>query len=249
MLGNILLFTFLASIISLLLVAILLLHKNLVHKISFSLVAFAAGALLATGFMDTLKEAVNSGGEDMFIWVTLAIGGFFLVERLFISLHHHDEENSLGNGEKLRLPTPFLLFGDGLHNFIDGMSIAAGFLVNFQLGLITCIAVFIHEIPHELGDFGILIHKGWSRGRVLLFNALTGAASLVGAIIAFYVGSQFVNIIPVLLAITTANFIYLSATDLLPEIHHRAQKSFAVKYTISFFAGIFLIAILIKVLG
>lgn len=249
MLGYILLFTFLASIVSLLLVAILLLHKTLIHKTSFLLVSFAAGALLATGFMETLKEAVEIAGDKAFLWTTISIAMFFLIERLFISLHHHDEEDPSIDSEKLKLPTSLLLFGDGLHNFIDGMSIAAGFLVSFQLGLVTSIAVFIHEIPHELGDFGILINKGWSRGRVLLFNALTGATSLAGALIAFYVGSQFDNIIPVLLAITTANFIYLSATDLLPEIHHRAKKSFAVRYTLSFFAGIFLIAILIKILG
>jgi zinc and cadmium transporter len=249
MLFNILFFTFLASIVSLFLVAILLLHKTLIHKTSFLLVSFAAGALLATGFLDTLKEAVNIAGEDVFLWTTISFAMFFLIERLFISLHRHTEEDSLDTSEEIKVPTQFLLFGDGLHNFIDGMSIAAGFLVNFQLGLITSIAVFVHEIPHELGDFGILIHKGWSRAGVLWINAATGATSILGAIIAFYLGKQFDNIVPVLLSITTANFLYLSATGLLPEIHHRAKKSFAVKYTISFFLGIFLVAILIRVLG
>jgi zinc and cadmium transporter len=136
-----------------------------------------------------------------------------------------------------------------LHNFIDGMSIAAGFLANFQLGFVTSVAVFVHEIPHELGDFGILIHKGWGRAGVLWLNALTGFVSILGAITAFYLGRQFDNIIPILLSITSANFIYLSATNLLPEIHHKAKRSFAVKYTTSFFMGIFLIAFLIKILG
>jgi len=174
---------------------------------------------------------------------------FFLIERLFISLHRHTEDDHLDDSEELRVPTPFLVFGDGLHNFIDGMSIAAAFLVSFQLGLVTSIAVFVHEIPHELGDFGILIHKGWSRGGVLVINALTGAVSILGAIVAFYLGKQFENIIPILLSVTTANFIYLSATGLLPEIHHKAKKSFAVKYTLSFFAGILLMVTLIRVLG
>ncbi len=249
MLFNILFFTFLASIVSLFLVAVLLLHKNLIHKTSFLLVSFAAGALLATGFMETLREAVEIAGADVFLWTTISIAIFFLIERLFISLHHHDEEDPSIDSEKLRLPTSLLVFGDGLHNFIDGMSIAAGFLVNFQLGFVTSMAVFIHEIPHELGDFGILIHKGWSRAGVLWINAATGAIAILGAITAFYLGKQFNNIIPILLSITTANFIYLSATDLLPEIHHRAKKSFAVKYTASFFLGIFLIILLIKILG
>jgi zinc and cadmium transporter len=245
---NILFFTFLASIVSLFLVAVLLLHKTLISKTSFLLVSFAAGALLATGFMETLKEALELAGEDVLLWITISFAMFFLIERLFISLHRHAEDDSVDIKEELRVPTPFLLFGDGLHNFIDGMSIAAAFLVNFQLGLITSIAVFIHEIPHELGDFGILIHKGWSRAGVLWINAATGAVSILGAIVAFYLGKQFDNIVPVLLSITTANFLYLSATGLLPEIHHRAKKSFAVKYTISFLMGILLIAFLVIVL-
>jgi len=249
MLFNILLFTFLASIASLFLVATLLLHKNLIHKTSFLLVSFAAGALLATGFMDTLKEAVAIAGADVFLWTTVSIAVFFLIERLFISLHHHDEETSLSGGDDLKLPTPFLMFGDGLHNFIDGMSIAAGFLVNFQLGFVTSLAVFVHEIPHELGDFGILIHKGWSKSGVLWFNFLTGATSILGGVVVFYLGERFNALIPVLLSVAAGNFIYLSATDLIPEIHHKAKRSFAVKYTLSFFMGIILIAALIKILG
>jgi zinc and cadmium transporter len=249
MLFNILFFTFSASIVSLFLVAILLLHKNFVHKTSFLLVSFAAGALLATGFMDTLKEAVEIAGADVFLWTTISIAMFFLIERLFVVIHHHDEDDPAFGDQKLRISTAFLMFGDGLHNFIDGMSIAAGFLVSFQLGLVTSIAVFIHEIPHELGDFGILIHKGWSRAGVLWLNAATGLTSVLGAVLAFYLGEYFKNIVPILLSITTANFIYLSATNLLPEIHHKAEKSFALKYTVSFFMGIFLIALLIKILG
>jgi zinc and cadmium transporter len=250
MLFYILLFTFLASIISLFLVATLLLHKTLIQRISFLFVAFAAGSLLATGFLDTLKEAVEIAGSDVFLWTVISFAMFFFIERVFLSLHHHSGDEHLNNGkEDLRLPTPFLLFGDGLHNFIDGMSIAAGFLVNFQLGLVTSLAVFIHEIPHELGDFGILIHKGWSRSGVLWINAATGAVSILGAVVAFYLGKQFDNIVPILLSVTTANFIYLSATDLLPEIHHKAEKSFALKYTAAFFLGIFLVIVLIKIIG
>ncbi len=243
MLFNILLFTFLASIVSLMLVAVLLLHRTLIKKISFSLVAFAAGALLATAFLDTLKEALNLAGDKVLFWVILSFAGFFLIERLFLSVHHHDE------GDNLRLPTSFLLFGDALHNFIDGTSIAASFLVSFPLGIVTSLAVFVHEIPHELGDFGILIHKGWGRGSVLGFNAATGAAALFGALITFYLGSQFKDIVPLLLAITTGNFIYLSATDLLPEIHHKAKTSLALNHSLFFLLGIFLIVILIRIIG
>ena len=246
---NILFFTFLASIVSLFLVSILLVKEKLMHKISFLLVSFAAGALLATGFLDTFKEAVELGGNAVFIWVTLAFGAFFIIERLFIFIHHHGEESPEVEKEEMRLPTPFLLFGDGMHNFIDGISIATSFLVSFPLGLVTTIAVFVHEIPHELGDFGILIHKGYGRKEVILFNFLTGVAAIVGAILAFYIGSVFTKIIPIFLSITTANFIYLSATDLLPEIHTKAKRSLAINETIAFILGIVLIWGLIQILG
>jgi zinc and cadmium transporter len=249
MLLNILFFTFLASIVSLFLVAILLAKEKFMHRISFSLVSFAAGALLATGFLDTMKEAIALDRENAFIWITIAFAAFFIVERLFIFIHHHGEENPEAEKEEMRLPTPFLLFGDGMHNFIDGISIATSFLVSFPLGLVTTTAVFVHEIPHELGDFGILIHKGYSRKKVLGFNFLTGVAAIAGAILAYYVGNAFEHLIPVFLSITTANFIYLSATDLLPEIHIKAKRALALNETAFFLLGILLIWGLIKMLG
>ncbi len=246
MLIYILSFTFLASIISLFLVSIFLLNKKLISKFSFSLVSFGAGALLAAAFMDTLKEAVEMGGENVYLWVTFSVGGFFLVERIFHFLHHHDDEDE---EEKLKIPIPFLLFGDGMHNFIDGISIASSFLVSVPLGIVTSLAVFIHEIPHELGDFGILLHKGWGRGKVLKFNIATGLTSIIGALLAFYLGTSFENIVPILLSITTANFIYLSTTNLLPEIHNKAKKSLALGDVIFFFLGISFVTVLIKLLG
>jgi zinc and cadmium transporter len=249
MLLNILFFTFLASIVSLFLVSTLLVKEKFMHKISFSLVSFAAGALLATGFLDTFKEAVELGGNNVFIWVTIAFGVFFIVERLFIFVHHHGEENPEVEQEEMRMPTPFLLFGDGMHNFIDGISIATSFLVSFPLGLVTTIAVFVHEIPHELGDFGILLHKGYGRKQVILFNFITGIVAVLGAILAFYIGNLFTSVVPIFLSITTANFLYLAATDLLPEIHTKAKKSLAINETIFFILGILLIWVLIQILG
>lgn len=243
----ILLFTFIATILSLFLVSILLLKEKVIHKLSFSLVAFAAGALLATAFLDTLKEALEMGeGKPILLWVLLSIAGFFLLERLFLSIHHHDDNEHDEN--KLRLPTPLLLFGDGLHNFIDGASIAASFLVSPALGIVTSLTVFVHEIPHELGDFGILLHKGWGRGKVLWFNVITGLTSVAGALLAYYLGNTFNGMVPFLLALTTGNFIYLSMTDLLPEIHHSA-KGQGVKHSIYFLLGIVFVSFLITLLG
>src|ERR1035437_3521614 len=173
MLTTILFFTFIASIASLFLVAFLLLHEKWIRKVAFYLVSFGAGALLATGFTDTLPEAVALS-KNSFLTTTLFIALFFLIERVVMHFHHHEHETE----KKLRLPVSFLMFGDGLHNFIDGMSIATTFLVSFPLGIVTTTAVFVHEIPHELGDFGILINKGYSRKRVIGFNFLTGVAAV-----------------------------------------------------------------------
>lgn len=249
MLLNILLFTFLASIVSLLLVSVLLFKEKLMKKISFSLVSFAAGALLATGFLDTMKEAFAIAGESILIWTTIAFATFFVIERLFIFIHHHGEEIPEVAKEEMRLPIPFLLFGDGMHNFMDGISIATSFLVSFPLGLVTTTAVFVHEIPHELGDFGILVHKGYSKSKVFGFNLITGVLAIIGALLAFYIGSFFEKVVPIMLAITTANFLYLSATDLLPEIHDKAKRNLAFSETVFFLLGIGLIVVLIKILG
>lgn len=230
----ILFFTFIASIASLFLVAFLLLHEKWIRKVAFYLVSFGAGALLATGFTDTLPEAVALS-KNSFLLTTLFIALFFLIERIFMHFHHHEDEAE----KKLRLPISFLLFGDALHNFIDGISIATTFLVSFPLGIITTTAVFIHEIPHELGDFGILLHSGYSRKKVLGFNVLTGVTAFIGAILGFYFGEKIHGSLPVLLSLTSANFIYLSLADLLPEIHEQVKKD-AIKHVALFFAGVLL---------
>lgn len=240
MLGVILLFTFLASILSLFLVALFLVQQKLMRKISFQLVSFAAGALLATGFTDTMPEAVSRSSYT-FIAVTIFISIFFLIERAFLHLHHHEAEEG---EETMRLPLPLLLFGDGLHNFIDGLSIAATFAVAFPLGLVTSVAVFVHEIPHELGDFGILLHMGYKRGKVLGFNILTGVFAIMGAVIGYILQNRIEGVLPILLALTSANFIYLSLSDLLPEIHDKAKGRAAFIHTFTFFLGVIFIIIL-----
>lgn len=242
MLLTIFLFTFLSSIASLFIVALLLLREKWIRKISFYLVSFGAGALLATGFTDTLPEAVKMS-QNAFLLTTLFIALFFLIERVFMHFHHHEDENA----GKLRLPISFLMFGDGLHNFIDGISIATTFLVSFPLGLLTSIAVFIHEIPHELGDFGILLHSGYSRKKVLGFNILTGITAFIGAILGFYFGQKIHGSLVVLLSLTSANFVYLSLADLLPEIHEQVKKD-AVKHVTLFFAGVLLMLALTQFL-
>ena len=235
---NIIFYTFLASIASLFFVAIFLLHEKAIRKLSFYLVSFAAGALLSAGFTDTMPEAVDKN-VNSFIYVTLFIALFFLIERIFLDIHHHERDE-----KQLRLPLSFLLFGDALHNFIDGISIAATFLISFPLGIITAVAVFVHEIPHELGDFGILLHLGYSRGKVLGFNILTGITALIGASLGYLLGKQIDGSLSILLSLTTGNFIYLSLSDLLPEIHEKAKGKSTYIHLAFFLFGVGFILIL-----
>jgi len=215
---------------------------------SFYLVSFAAGALLATGIVDTLPEAAEKN-QDAFFLTTIFIVLFYSVEKILFRFHHHEEEKSAeGRSGSLRTPVFLLLSGDALHNFIDGVAIASTFMVSFPLGLITSLAVFIHEIPHELADFGLLLHKGYTRGKVLGFNILTGIAALLGAILGYFVGKEVMGMLPILLALTSANFIYLSLTDLLPEIQHQTKDRTEFAHLASFIIGAAFIMILVRLL-
>ena len=205
------------------------------------MVAFAAGALLTTGFLDTMPEAIEAS-EKSFLTITIFIALFFLVEKVLLGMHHHHPKKS--EEEKLRMPLSFLLFGDALHNFIDGVSIASTFLVSFPLGVVTSAAVFVHEIPHELGDFGILIHMGYERLKVLGFNALTGLGAIFGAIGGFYLSSKIEGLLPILLSLTTANFVYLALSDLIPEVQERSKKDGSFLTALSFLLGILFISLL-----
>jgi zinc and cadmium transporter len=241
MLAYILLATFLASIVSLFLVAFFLLYKNIFKNYSFHLVSFAAGALLTTGFLDTMPEAIQRS-KNSYLVITIFIALFFLVEKVLLGMHHRHPQK--GREGTLRMPLSFLLFGDALHNFIDGVSIASTFLVSFPLGIVTSVAVFIHEIPHELGDFGILIHMGYERAKVLGFNALTGLGAICGAIGGFYLGGKIDGLLPIFLSLTTANFVYLSLSDLIPEVQEKSKGSQGIFHAIFFLLGILFIALL-----
>jgi len=205
------------------------------------MVSFAAGALLTTGFLDTMPEAIERS-KNSFLVITIFIAMFFLVEKVLLGMHHrHPQKDREGT---LRMPLSFLLFGDALHNFIDGVSIASTFLVSFPLGIVTSAAVFVHEIPHELGDFGILIHMGYERLKVLGFNALTGLGAIVGAVGGFYLGSKIDGLLPILLSLTTANFVYLSLSDLIPEVQEKSRGSQGFSHALFFLLGILFISLL-----
>lgn len=248
-LGYILIFTLLGSVISLVGGILLLSKEKFAIKISHYLASFAAGALLGTAFFDLLPEAAHEGeeiGVDIFTWVLLGILIFFLLERFIHWFHHHHEHPK--NSEKKKTVVPLVVLGDSVHNFIDGVVIAASFLISIPLGVTTALAVAAHEIPQEIGDFGILLHRGLSRKRVLVINLLSSLTALVGAGLTFLLGSSLEGLLPIFLALTAGFFIYIAASDLIPEIHNEDVRKVALIETILLLVGVLVIYIAVTLL-
>lgn len=250
-LGYIIVFTLLGSVVSLIGGIILLTKENIALKISHFLAAFAAGALLATTFFDLLPEALEHSKElgievNIFQWTLIGILIFFLLERFIHWFHHHGHKDE----ELTSKPTvPLIVFGDSIHNFIDGIAIAAAFLIDIRLGVITSLAVAAHEIPQEIGDFGILIHRGVKRFKVLWINLFSALSALVGAVLTFYLGASIEGLLPIVLSLTAGFFIYIAASDLIPEIHHENRKGFATWETIFLLSGVAVVYLAIQLLA
>ena len=238
-LAYILLFTFLGSIAALIGGVILLSKEKFALKISHFLASFAAGVLLGTAFFDLLPEAMHEGegtGVDVFFYTLVGIVIFFLIERFIHWFHHHEEYHEHEKETKSTLS--LIIIGDTMHNFLDGVVIAATFMVNPQVGILTALAVFAHEIPQEIGDFGLMLHKGLSRKRIIIVNIISAALAFMGAIITYLLGNVLEGYLPVFLAITAGFFIYIAASDLIPEIHHEKRRGFAIIESLLLILGI-----------
>ncbi len=244
----IIVFTLLGSIFSLIGGMLLLLKQKFALRISHYLAAFAAGTLLANAFFDLLPESVEHtiehGGDvhSIFVWVLGGIVLFFLLERFIHWFHHahihpHDDSHT-------KPTVPLVVLGDTMHNFIDGLVIGATFMVSIPLGIMTTLAVAAHEIPQEIGDFGILLNKGMKRTKIITINILSAAVSIVGALIAYSVGESSEEMIPIFLAITAGFFIYISLADLIPEIYNNKNKGRAYVESAMVLVGIATIYIL-----
>ncbi len=183
---------------------------------------FGAGALLAAAFFDLLPESFELAEPRMLLlWALAGFILFFLLERLSSWFHHHHAHGEYDNQEqKNRL----VMAGDLAHNMIDGMAIGAAYLVNPMSGLVTTIAVSAHEIPKELGTFGILLSRGWKDKKVILANIATAAGTLVAASLVFWLGSSVQLPEAQLLALTSGFFIYVAASDIIPEIHEQPRR-------------------------
>ncbi len=254
-LGNILLFTFIGSVGALIGGMLLLVKKKFAIRISHFLASFAAGTLLGAAFLDLLPEAAHEveeavekgGGEtNIFLWSLLGIVIFFLLERIIHWFHHHEEY--LSHKEEVKSTVPLIIIGDTMHNFLDGVVIALTFLANAPLGIVTTLAVFAHEVPQEIGDFGLLLHKGMSRKKVIAINILSACAAFAGALLAYRWGEAFESSIPIFLSITAGFFIYIASSDIIPEIHYEKRKRHAIFESLLLVLGIVVIWVAVSFL-
>ena len=208
---------FLISLISFIGVVTIFLNKKILNKLILVLVAFAAGALLGAAFFELIPESFEAIGN--LYWVVAGVLLFFIIESL---LHWHHHHNSTGNCEKCHhvKPVAYLnLIADGFHNFIDGVLIIAGFMAGVPAGISIAIAIALHEIPQELGDFAILVHGGFSRAKALMFNFVSALFAVLGVVIGYFALSGLENLIPYVIGIAAGGFVYIAGADLIPELH------------------------------
>jgi zinc and cadmium transporter len=211
----------------------LLLDDATLSRIIMPLVSFAAGSLLGGAFFHMLPAALGGAASDatVFAWTLLGFVVFFALEQF---LHwHHCHRAATDCKEPL---TYLILLGDGLHNFLGGVGVAGVFLIDVRLGVAAWLAAAAHEVPQELGDFGVLIHGGWGKRNALLLNLASGVTFLLGGVVA-YLASAHVEV-AFLVPFAAGNFIYIGASDLVPEVHRHGAGGARVIDFVSFVAGI-----------
>lgn len=207
-------------------------HKN-ISKISLYLVALSAGSLMGAAYLHLLPEALESlDAHVMFGTVLVSFVSFYILEKVIHWKHCHNMECTTHSFGYINL------VGDSIHNFIDGVIIAGAFIAGPAVGITATIAIAIHEVPQEIGDYGVLIHSGFNKRKALLLNYLTALTVVLGGVVGYFAFNRLEHVIPYLLPIAAGGFIYLSASDLIPEL--KKEKSF--KTSVATFA-IFILGI------
>jgi len=200
------------------------------------MVSYAIGALLGAAFLEILPHALEEAGSLQALSATVLAGimGFFILEKLVLWRHCHTAHCEAHGAEAFAPPQHdhqhdhgrsglMITVGDTVHNFVDGVMIAAAFLVDFKLGVVTAFAIAAHEVPQELGDFLILLHSGYTKRQALLLNLLSSLAMMVGAVLGYFLLAPLQWILPYMLAIAASGMIYVAVADLIPGLHKRVE--------------------------
>ncbi|MCF8165589.1 MAG: ZIP family metal transporter [Rhodoferax sp.] len=250
-LQSILLVTALAGTTSVLIAASFSL--SLLSKMVHSMVSVSVGILLATALLHSLPEALTMPGVNpQLLFATLLAGllGFFLLEKISLlrhSHHHEGDGHDHHHGHDAEVAGRsgwMILVGDGIHNFVDGVLIAAAFMADYQVGIFTAIAIIAHEIPQEIGDFIVLLNAGFTRTRALMYNLICGLAAVLGGVLAYFFLERAHAAMPYLLVIASSSFIYIAVSDLIPQMHRRPHWAESLRQTILIACGVGLVILL-----
>ncbi|NYZ80027.1 ZIP family metal transporter [Candidatus Micrarchaeota archaeon] len=233
--------TFAISVISLVGVFSLSMRKELLKSLVFYLVALSAGALLGSAFLHLIPEALReNAASSVFPIVIAGFFVFFFIEKILHWRHCHDDKCDVHSFAYMSLA------GDAVHNFIDGLIIAATFIANPALGITSTIAIALHEIPQEIGDFAVLIHGGVSRTKALFYNFITALTAVAGGIAGYFASEYFSGAVPFLLPFAAGSFLYISASDLVPEIRKEVSLKKSAFIFIAFLAGIMIMVLSVE---
>ena len=243
----IVLFSLLGGVLSVLAAAIFLLLPDVVrNRVLPHFVSFAIGALLGAAFLALLPHAMQGVQDFHTLGLTVLLGilGFFLLEKMVLWRHchaEHCEAHTPDEDQHGQAAGTLVLIGDGMHNLVDGVLIAAAFMTDLHLGIVTSLAVAAHEIPQEVGDFAVLLHSGFSRGKALVFNVLSSLTTLIGALVAYWSLADTQHLLPYILAIAASSFIYIAVADLIPGLHKRLHFSATVQQLTLILTGVLVI--------
>jgi zinc and cadmium transporter len=228
----ILLATFLGGVVSVLLAAMVSLTA--LSRLANVLVSFSVGTMLAVALLDVLPEVSESMPvHSVGLWLLAGLFVFFALEKFTLWRHDHEELDPEHDAHH-HPAGAMVMMGDSLHNFVDGVMIAAAFLQDTSLGITTAVAVMIHEIPQEVGDFMVLLHSGYARRRALVLNVLSGGAAIVGGALGYFTLAGAREAIPYALCLSAASFIYIAMADLVPELHkHRRPRDILLQLVLA----------------
>ena len=217
--------------------AFMLLNEKSQKLLTGILISYATGTLLASALLGLIPEAIESAGHEPHNIMLFVLGGilfFFFLEKIVIWRVCPDESCDVHGDAQ----APLILIGDAFHNFTDGFVIAASFLTDFTIGIAVSVAIIAHEIPQETGDFGILLHSGYSKKKAYISNALSSSTTIPSAIISYFILGALSAIIPFVLAISAASFLYIALSDLTPELHQKLGLKYSVRQILLIILGI-----------
>lgn len=206
----------LGSIIALFGGVVFLYNRSLSRSLQKHSIPFAAGVLITVSLLGLIPESFEQIGESSLLIVLFSFFISYFFEHFLIEIHHHEEARH-HHRSHMEYSIPLVVVGDTIHNFIDGIAIAASFIVSPGLGLVTAFSTFLHEVPHEIGDFGILLKSGWKRGRILGINAVSASFTIVGAFLTLAVAESH-EFVGMMMAVSAGIFLYLGTIDFLPHI-------------------------------